>query len=122
MPYVTESKNLSSEPEANWKSVQYYLQSIPSRLSSTDEDDGSSLRSSTISNTRSSFLVSSVRASMEKAGFGEMLTLVKHSERPTNMHALHDIEINEVRLLPTTQIVPVVLISLQCLVTVQRTV
>jgi hypothetical protein len=89
IPYVTEKKNLSSEPASNWKSVEYFK---PTRAA--DLGDDSQRQSS--NNIRRSFLASSIRASVTRAGTEELFSLVRHTERPSEFHSIHDLEINEV--------------------------
>lgn len=94
IPYVTEQKNLSDEPASNWKSVEYLVPTIP-KAESARGDGGDSLRQSSAS-IRRGFLASSIRSSITRSGNREMFSLLRYSERPSDLHDVHDIEINEV--------------------------
>jgi hypothetical protein len=94
MPFVTERKVLSNEPAANWNSVEYYMP-----LNSTTEppatsfDEGGYDGSFRKTGETPSLLSSSIRA----MGFSEdLLEMVRHTERPDEMHSIHDLELNAV--------------------------
>jgi hypothetical protein len=116
MPFVTEKKNLSSEPVANWNTVQVYTKpdSFESSFgASFDEGEGdpeliqrpsgASAASAASTSQRGSFNKKGRRLSTSLRNIAEslqnngiLLELLKHSERPSDMHDVHDVEYNEV--------------------------
>jgi hypothetical protein len=121
MPFVTEKKNLSSEPAANWNRVEVFAKqaSFGSSFGSFDEGEQSGefkgrssasqedpeSRGSLVSQSstgsarerRSSALSGSIRHFAGSVKTGSLLQLLKHSERPSDLHDVHDVEYNEVR-------------------------
>ena len=100
MPFLTEKKTLSKEPAANWNSVEYYM---PAHQENLDEQgsevfgEGSgSIRGSFKgrASQRGSLISQSIRASVGK--IGALSEFFLHSERPTDIHSIHDLEVNEV--------------------------
>jgi hypothetical protein len=98
MPFVTERKVLSREPAANWNSVAYYMP-----LNSTTEtpaesfDEGGYSESFRRTSEISSSIRGSLHASIRAMGFSEdLLEMVRHTERPDEMHSIHDLELNVV--------------------------
>lgn len=103
MAYVTQHKNLSSEPKANWKEVEYIMPRESFQTATTGEEEQlhrlDRLRSSgsSMSFRRGSSLIKSLRQSIV-VGFedGVLVDLIRHTERPTEFHSIHDLEDNEV--------------------------
>lgn len=101
MEYVTKHENLSKEPKSNWKQVEYIMpaESFPvsggeaERMNAFDQMRTSS---SSRSFRRGSSLAKSFRQSISKLGNGVLVDLVLHSERPTELHSIYDLEDNEV--------------------------
>jgi Ca2+/Na+ antiporter len=94
MEYLMDKKNLSGEPVGNWKSVEYYMPAI-----STDDVAAStaacSVESETLSDSlRRGALANSIRSVFSMRN-NVLKSLVKVSERPSEFHDLHDVQINE---------------------------
>lgn len=108
MQYVTQHKALSEEPVSNWTQVEYYMprESFLSPEASESGEDGGALlfgtgRPSlfggrTSSWRRERFLSTSLRESFSKMGNTILMNMIMHSERPTELHSVHDLECNEV--------------------------
>jgi hypothetical protein len=99
IPYVTQKKNLSSEPASNWSPVEYFMPSVAHgrRASLGDSISNNSNEGAEVSaNRRTSFLASSIRNSIQHIGNEALFSLMRHSERPSELHSVHDLEINEV--------------------------
>jgi len=104
LAYVTKHQNLSTEPKANWKEVEYIMPAESFQTTSEEErfQAFSRMRSSGSSISKKSFrrgsslLARSFRDSISKIGNGMLVDLIMHSERPTQLHSIHDLEDNEV--------------------------
>ena len=89
-----EKANLSKEPIGNWKSVEYFMPAhstdstrIGDSTISTDSNFASSLRRASLSN--------SIRSSIFSMNNNILKSLVKVSERPSELNSLHDVQIND---------------------------
>jgi hypothetical protein len=96
---MTERKVLSQEPAANWNSVEYYMPSHSA--TETPVDEGGYSESFRSTSETPSLLSRSIRGSLHSSiramGFSEdLLDMVSHTERPDEMHSVHDLEINAV--------------------------
>lgn len=105
MPFVTERKVLSKEPAANWNSVEYYMP-LNSTTSVPPFDEGGYSESfrktsetpSLLSSSITGSITGSLNASIRAMGFSEdLIEMARHTERPDEMHSIHDLEINSVR-------------------------
>jgi hypothetical protein len=87
MPFITEKVNLSNEPAENWKSVDYYMNIV-------DIGDG---ESSVFSKAGQSFRSGLLASSLRNSAFGNKVlkSLMAATERPSENHTLHDVQINE---------------------------
>ena len=86
-----EAANLSNEPVGNWESVQYFMPAV-----STDGGIEDSTRSGgSISSLKRAALANSIRSSVFSMRNNILKSLVKVSERPSEFHSLHDVQINE---------------------------
>jgi len=87
-----EKAILSDEPAGNWESVEYYMPAI----SSPDDADGS-MRSTDnlMENLKRASLANSLRASIFSMDNNVLKSLVKVSERPSEMNSLHDVYTND---------------------------
>lgn len=99
MPYVTKYDDLSDEPKSNWNHVEYTMPSesfLSERIASNSE--GLRNQPSSLSSTASFRLQDmSFRRSVEMVDKNNSLVnLIKHTERPTNIFTMYDIEDNEV--------------------------
>ena len=99
MPFVTERKVLSQEPAANWNSVEYYMPL--NSAAETPVDEGGYSESFRQTSETPSLLSSSIRgslhASIRAMGFSEdLLEMMRQTERPDEMHSIHDLEVNAV--------------------------
>ena len=94
MPYIMQKKNLSSEPASNWQSVEYFVPTLQTR-GSFEETARIGSRDSSASIQRG-FLSTSIQKSIEFHKFKELVGLVKISERPSELHSIYEIEMNEV--------------------------
>jgi hypothetical protein len=92
MAYLMEKAILSDEPVGNWESVEYYMPAI----SSSDDTDGS-MRStdSLMENLKRASLANSLRASIFSMNNNVLKSLVKVSDRPSEMNSLHDVHVND---------------------------
>jgi len=92
MDYLMEKAILSDEPAGNWESVEYYMPAI----SSPDDADGS-MRSTDnlMENLKRASLANSLRASIFSMDNNVLKSLVKVSERPSEMNSLHDVYTND---------------------------
>ena len=100
MAFVTKHENLSSEPKSNWKDAEYVM---PAESFQTSGEEArahafNKMRGSASSRSfrGGSSLEKSVRNSISKIGNGVLLDLILHSEPPTELHSVHDLEDNEV--------------------------
>ena len=101
MEYLMDKKNLSGEPAGNWKSVQYYMPVIStdgvaaSTAACSVENEASSRSLGALSGSlRRGSLASSIRSTFSMRN-NILKSLVKVSERPSEFHDLHDVQINE---------------------------
>lgn len=92
MEYLMDKKNLSGEPVGNWKSVEYFMPAISTAgvaVASSVESEVSS------GSLRRGSLANSIRSSFFSMSNNVLKSLVKVSERPSEFHDLHDVQINE---------------------------
>jgi K+-dependent Na+/Ca+ exchanger-like protein len=78
MDYLMEKVNLSDEPAGNWISEEYYMPAT-----STGEDTDASMRSSDSLKSLLSFNNATLKS------------LVRASERPSELNSLHDLHVND---------------------------
>ena len=87
-----EKATLSDEPVGNWKSVEYFMPALPA-------EDGSDLsiisEDSRINTTNRSTFSTSLRLIISGTENKILKSLVKLSERPSEMNALHNIHLND---------------------------
>ena len=88
-----EKTILSKEPVENWKSVEYFMPAIPASDDFTDASVGS--RDSFFDNSQRASLASSVRSSVFSMNHTILRSLVRVSERPSELNTLHDIHVND---------------------------
>ena len=87
-----EKVNLSDEPAGNWKSVEYYTPAI----STTDDTDPSIRSTDGLTNsTKRTSLANSVRDSIFSMNNQVLKSLIKTSERPSELNSLHDVQVND---------------------------
>lgn len=88
-----EKAILSKEPVENWNCVEYYM---PVTSSSDDYTD-TSMRStdSMIKDSQRASLASSVRSSVFSINNNILKSLVRVSERPSELNTLHDVQVND---------------------------
>ena len=89
MEYVTEKRNLSDEPPENWESKEYFVPAI------TTGPEASSMTSSVGTSLKRGYIANSLRASVFSTSNNVLRKLVATAERPTEIHDLHDVQINE---------------------------
>eukprot|EP00535_Pseudo-nitzschia_heimii_P009047 CAMPEP_0197191504 /NCGR_PEP_ID=MMETSP1423-20130617/23527_1 /TAXON_ID=476441 /ORGANISM="Pseudo-nitzschia heimii, Strain UNC1101" /LENGTH=361 /DNA_ID=CAMNT_0042644161 /DNA_START=44 /DNA_END=1126 /DNA_ORIENTATION=+ len=88
MDYVMEKKNLCDEPVGNWKSVEYFMPGV-----STEDSIGlSSISENSMIGRRGSMADSIRSLSMDNK---ILKSLLKVSQRPSEMNALYNIHIND---------------------------
>lgn len=100
LPFIMEKKNLTSEPASNWATVSYFIPKDDKGEVTIAEGDRSSgresLRSSSISSSRGSFMARSLRSSVAYTRSSILVDFFEHTERPSKLHDLYYIEYNEV--------------------------
>jgi hypothetical protein len=87
MEYISEKRNLSEEPVGNWKSKDYYMPVV----TVGGEGDMSTFRAS----LKRGSIANSVRASIFSKDNIVIRNLVTTAERPTEIHNIHDVQLNE---------------------------
>lgn len=101
MPFMSGQKNLCNEPVANWNSVEYF---VPTVEASEEEQASfgwnrrSSIGGNFSASVRRGLMSSSIRDSIANTNMKLLVALFEHSERPSDVHTLHDVEFNEVRI------------------------
>ncbi len=92
MDYILAKAKLSDEPEGNWKSVEYYKPANP-----TGDFTDASIRStdSLMGSFHQSVLANSVRDLVFSINDNVLKSLVRTSERPSELNALHDVNVND---------------------------
>jgi len=102
MDYLMEKVNLSDEPVGNWESVEYFMPAISTAEISTEDDTDASMRStdsligsSVIHSLKRGTLANSLRDSIFSMNNTVLKSLVKVSERPSELNTLHNIHMNE---------------------------
>ena len=109
MKFIVAKKLLSKEPSDNWKNVEFYvppsshLRTSSSRgvgvdASVTGSESGS-MRSRTSIERLSSTITGSLHNSLRRLQPTSMFEGMQYSERPSSLHALYDVETNEVSLI-----------------------
>eukprot|EP00934_Nitzschia_sp_Nitz4_P005034 Nitzschia sp. Nitz4//scaffold32_size149145//66482//69228//NITZ4_002881-RA/size149145-snap-gene-0.18-mRNA-1//-1//CDS//3329548075//5024//frame0 len=83
MPYLTQQKNLSKEPAKNWKEMEFYMPR--ESFGSFDEGD-----------EPASIMQHAMGSIQAHVGNAILATVLKHTERPTGLHTVYDLEDNEV--------------------------
>ena len=87
-----EKTILSDEPVGNWKSVEYFMPAI----SASNEDDPSMRSTDGLTDSlKRAALAESLRESIFSMNNNVLKSLVKVSERPSELNTLHDVRMNE---------------------------
>jgi hypothetical protein len=93
MAYLMEKKTLSDEPVGNWESVEYYM---PAFSHSYETDASRRSASSMINDSqRSSSFADTLRESVFSLNNNLLMSLLKVSERPSELNTLHDMHVND---------------------------
>eukprot|EP00531_Pseudo-nitzschia_arenysensis_P014271 CAMPEP_0116124498 /NCGR_PEP_ID=MMETSP0329-20121206/5311_1 /TAXON_ID=697910 /ORGANISM="Pseudo-nitzschia arenysensis, Strain B593" /LENGTH=648 /DNA_ID=CAMNT_0003618479 /DNA_START=83 /DNA_END=2029 /DNA_ORIENTATION=+ len=92
MDYIMEKKILSDEPEENWKSVEYYR---PANSTGDFTEGSMRSRDSLIGSFRPSALANSLRDLVFSINDNVLKSLVRVSERPSELNTLHDVHVND---------------------------
>ncbi|KAG7368186.1 CaCA family Na+/Ca+ antiporter [Nitzschia inconspicua] len=87
MEYVTAKRNLSEEPEGNWKAVDYYVPRISTDAALSQVSGAVSLRRGSIAN--------SIRTSTFSHTHNILRNFIATEERPTEIHNLYDVQMND---------------------------
>lgn len=87
IPFCFDLRN-DGQPEGNWKSVEYFMPCVETTEASLSHvSGGNSHRRGTFAN--------SIRTSLFSANNNIMKNFVAMAESPTEIHNLHDVQMNE---------------------------
>jgi len=95
LPYVTEKKNLSSEPASNWAAVSLYLPDESEVVENKDDDEDDVEKVEEMAKAASAGLGGTLRASMAYTRSSVLKDLFQNTEPPSKSHDLYELKYNE---------------------------